>query len=81
LGFFITGLDKRWAKTHHRRIPEKTLFMFALAGGAIGVYLGMKVFRHKIRKIAFFIGIPVIIFVNLLVFHYLYNTINLQKIW
>ncbi len=43
------GLDKRYAKTGHRRVPERRLFALALLGGAAGGLLGMYLFRHKAR--------------------------------
>ena len=44
-----------------RRIPEKTLFLIAAAGGSVGVLLGMYTFRHKTRHLSFVIGVPVIL--------------------
>ena len=41
------GADKRFAKTGHRRVPEKRLFLFAALGGAAGGLLGVYFFRHK----------------------------------
>ena len=50
LGLFsLMGLDKRRAKAGGRRVPERRLFLFALAGGAVGGLLGMLAFRHKTR--------------------------------
>ena len=50
------GTDKRFAKTGHRRIPEKRLFLLALFGGAVGGLLGMYAFRHKTRHWYFVVG-------------------------
>ena len=60
LGFFIMWLDKNKAKRDAWRIPEKTLFIITGLGGGIGTTLGMYVFRHKTKKIAFVIGFPTI---------------------
>jgi len=49
------GLDKRKAIRVKYRIPEKTLFAFALFGGGIGGLSGMLLFRHKTRKAAFWL--------------------------
>lgn len=54
--FAAMGYDKRQAKKKGRRVPEKNLWLLALAGGGIGAYLGMQVFRHKTRHTAFRIG-------------------------
>ncbi len=57
LALFITlGLDKRFAKTEHRRVPEKRLFLLAALLGAPGGLLGMYAFRHKTRHWYFILG-------------------------
>ena len=50
------GADKLYAKSDHRRVPEKRLFLLALLGGAAGGLLGMYAFRHKTRHRNFIIG-------------------------
>ncbi len=47
--FLRMGADKRRAKEGARRVPEKTLFLLAILGGAPGGLLGMELFRHKTR--------------------------------
>lgn len=47
--FFLMGYDKRQAQHQGRRISEKTLFAWALLGGALGGWLGMTQFHHKTR--------------------------------
>ena len=49
VSFCAMGLDKRFARRAHRRIPEKRLFLFALLGGAAGGLAGLYFFRHKTR--------------------------------
>ncbi len=63
-GFLLIMLDKRKAVKSRRRIPEKTLLITAILGAGPGIYLGMKLFRHKTQKPLFYIGIPVIGFIN-----------------
>lgn len=58
--FFVMGRDKALSKTKKRRVPEATLFLLALLGGALGGVLGMQVFRHKTRHMHFVIGFPLI---------------------
>ena len=58
LAFSFMGIDKRRARAGMRRIPERTLFMTAVAGGVFGAWLGMYAFRHKTRKRAFVVGMP-----------------------
>ena len=67
-GFIAFFIDKKRAVRSKWRIPEVTLLTIALLGGAIGCYLSMKVFRHKTSKPLFYIGIPVIILVQAIVF-------------
>lgn len=59
--FFIYGNDKQRAQKNRWRIPEKTLILLAAAGGSVGAWLGMQMFRHKTRKPVFSYGIPVIL--------------------
>ena len=57
LVLFVTmGLDKRFAKTDHRRVPEKRLFLLAGLLGALGGLLGMYTFHHKTKHWYFVVG-------------------------
>ena len=56
--FAAMGIDKRRAVKDKWRIPEKTLFLWAALGGAWGALIGMKVFRHKTKKLFFRIAFP-----------------------
>ena len=58
--YALMGLDKLFAKLQKRRIPEKTLFAFAIVGGAFGGTLGMYGFRHKTLHKKFRYGLPAI---------------------
>ena len=59
--FFLMYYDKRQAKNHQVRIPEKMMVGLAVIGGSAGIWFGMKVFRHKTKHILFSFGIPLII--------------------
>ena len=72
IAFAAFGLDKYKAKSNRWRIRERTLFLFALLGGGIGAFQGMKVFHHKTLHKQFAIGIPAIMIVQLLIFGYLW---------
>ena len=63
--FVLMGLDKRRAKKERWRIPEKTLFLPVVLGGAVGGILGMRVFRHKTKHWYFKIGFPLILILQL----------------
>ena len=62
--FVVYGLDKLFAKIKCRRIPEKVLILLAFMGGSVGAFLGMQVFRHKIRKNKFKILVPLALVIN-----------------
>lgn len=66
VGFLLMGVDKVKAKAKAWRIPEKTIFIIAFLGGALGVWCGMYHFRHKTRHWYFKWGIPCIIVINIL---------------
>lgn len=66
LGFLIMLADKEKAKKRLWRIPEAALLTVAALGGSIGCLAGMKVFHHKTRKPKFYIGIPVILALQLI---------------
>ncbi len=58
--------DKRQSRISGRRISEKNLLVLSILGGSPAMYLTMKTVRHKTRKRKFMIGIPVIIFFQLI---------------
>ena len=51
--FALYGIDKGKARRGSGRISERTLLAFAVYGGAIGAFLGRRVFRHKTKKLYF----------------------------
>lgn len=67
IAFMLMGFDKRRAKRHAWRIPEKTLFGSALLGGSIGAIAGMQVFRHKTKHLSFQIGMPAILLIQIII--------------
>ena len=56
-GFLLMGFDKLSAKANSERVPEVWLFLISLAGGFVGVVLGMLAFHHKNSKRSFQIKI------------------------
>ena len=67
-GFFSMLADKLYAKKKLWRIPEATLLTIALMGGSLGSLVGMYTVRHKTKHPKFAVGIPVILFGQLLLF-------------
>lgn len=67
IAYIIMALDKKRAVKGNRRIPEKTLMKWALFGGAAGLLISSRVFRHKTKKRLFSAGVPAIIFLHILI--------------
>lgn len=61
MGALLSIYDKLAAKNGWRRVPERTLFLWALLGGGIGVYASMLLIRHKTLHLRFMLGIPLIV--------------------
>lgn len=61
LGVAVMWSDKRRARLHRWRIPEKVLFGVSLLGGSAGTWAGMYLFRHKTKHWYFVIGMPLIL--------------------
>ena len=66
-GLLFMLIDKRKAQKNLWRISERTLMGTAVAGGSLGVLLGMHTFRHKTKHLKFTIGVPVILAVQVLI--------------
>ena len=69
--FLAMWLDKRKAKKGAWRIPEQTLLSLVLLGGGIGGIAGMYTFRHKTKKPRFYIGFPVMLITEIILFIYI----------
>ena len=70
--FALMGADKFKAKTGRWRISEKTLFVFALLGGAVGGTAGMFLFHHKTKHWYFRILFPLLAAAQLALCLYLF---------
>ena len=53
----LMGFDKLSAKAGSERVPEMWFLLISLAGGFVGVVLGMFAFHHKTSKTGFQIKI------------------------
>ncbi|ARK31677.1 DUF1294 domain-containing protein [Halalkalibacter krulwichiae] len=76
LAYVIMGMDKARAKKRQRRIREKTLFLLAFFGGSLGIYVGMRAFRHKTKHKSFTIGIPIILFAQIAVLIFILQVVS-----
>lgn len=70
VGLFLMWDDKKRAVKHQYRIREKTLWLAAWLGGAVGTSMGMKWFRHKTKHPSFRLGFPVLAAIDLILFIY-----------
>jgi uncharacterized membrane protein YsdA (DUF1294 family) len=66
LGLFLMKVDKKRAKKNLWRIPEKRFWMIALLGGSAGLIHGMKKYRHKTKHRIFTVGLPLMLFMNVI---------------
>lgn len=75
-GFSLVMVDKRRARRDKWRIRERTFFLWALAFGAVGILLGMHVFRHKTRHWSFTVGMPILCLFNLVCGYLLWRLVG-----
>ncbi len=76
ISFVIFGIDKWKAKNNKWRISENLLILISFIGGATGSLMGMVVFKHKLSKKKFYIGVPVFIVLNWIILIYMVNYIR-----
>ncbi|MGN1182115.1 MAG: DUF1294 domain-containing protein [Faecalibacillus sp.] len=74
IGFLFMAIDKYKARKHHWRISENTLLCISLIGGSLGSLMGMSCFHHKTRHSKFVLGIPIILFFQI-IFYFFFNDI------
>lgn len=67
ISFILMLVDKYKARKNLWRIPEATLMGFAAAGGSIGALAGMYLVRHKTKHLKFTVGIPIFLFVHIVI--------------
>lgn len=74
-GFVLMLLDKLKARKKQWRIPERTLLLIAAIGGSFGTLLGMYLFRHKTLHLPFFLGLPLLFAIHILLLILIYPTL------
>lgn len=68
LSYLIMWFDKGAAIKKNRRVSEKSLFIFALIGGSLGIWLGTQSpLYHKAAKSKFTVGIPILLLLQCIV--------------
>jgi len=68
----LYGYDKAIAGGTRRRIPERTLLLFALLGGSPGALFAMGLFRHKTAKASFRRSMMIIVIAQIALLGWLY---------
>lgn len=71
--FAAFALDKRAAIKHKARIRIVTLLALSFIGGSIGGICAMYCFHHKTKKDYFTVGMPLILFMQILLLFYAMN--------
>ena len=67
ISVIVCTADKSRAKRGKRRVRESTLWALTLLGGGAGMYLTMRLIRHKTLHKSFMIGIPLIVILQIIV--------------
>ena len=76
VAFILMLQDKQKAVKNKWRTPERTLWSVALVGGAAGIWIGMKRFRHKTKHTSFRIGIPALVIIHIVLLSYLLRILS-----
>ena len=74
VAFIAYAIDKAAAQRGLWRISEKTLHLFALAGGWPGAWIAQQSFRHKTKKAEFRSVFRVTVVANCIALAYLYTS-------
>ncbi|EGG35760.1 DUF1294 domain-containing protein [Paenibacillus sp. HGF5] len=73
VAYLVMSEDKRRARLGRDRVPERTLFLLAAIGGALGVWIAMYRKRHKTRHLSFKAGVPLLLVVNVALYTYFWG--------
>lgn len=73
IAFVAFAIDKKAAEKDKSRIRIVTLLGLAFIGGSIGSLTGMYLLHHKTKKDYFTVGIPLIMFMQVVVLFFVMN--------
>lgn len=73
IAFVLYYADKIKARRRLWRIPEATLLTVALIGGSVGAYAAMRLFRHKTKHPKFYILVPLMIVLHIIILVFTFN--------
>ena len=77
VGVALTVIDKELAIHEKRRVPESTLMTAGALGGALAMYITMKLIHHKTRKPKFMYGLPIIVLIHIAILLLAFYKFNL----
>jgi uncharacterized membrane protein YsdA (DUF1294 family) len=69
------AIDKMRAKKQQWRVPESTLFIMALLGGAVGGFGGMFLCHHKTKKPQFYIIYTIALVLHFALLYFIFTKI------
>ena len=81
--FALFGYDKYCAQHDKWRVRESTLLLWSAVGGALGAGIAMEFFHHKTLHLKFKFGVPLLLFVQIILIGVLLTNPNhiLDKIF
>lgn len=74
--FILFGIDKSKAEKKKWRIAEAYLLGISFFGGSIGSLIGMVIFKHKLSRKKFYIGVPCFLMLNKFIELIIFNSIR-----
>ena len=74
--FLLYGADKYKARRGEWRIKEAVLLGLAAIGGSPAAWIAMYMFHHKTKKPKFYIGVPVILVVHVLLWFFVLGRLS-----
>ena len=83
IAFALFGYDKYCATHDKWRVRESTLLLWSAVGGALGAGIAMEFFHHKTLHLKFKFGVPLLLFVQIILIGVLLTNPNhiLDKIF
>lgn len=74
--FLLYGADKYKARRGEWRIKEAVLLGLAAIGGSPAAWIAMYMFHHKTKKPKFYIGVPALLAVHVLLWFFVLGRLN-----
>ena len=74
--FLLYGADKYKARRGEWRIKESVLLGLAAIGGSPAAWIAMYMFHHKTKKPKFYLGVPVLLDIHVLLWFFVLGRLN-----